>query len=45
MEDNEILDLYFARSERAIAETDQKFGGYCFSIAYNILASREDSED
>ena len=45
MEDNEILDLYFARSERAIAETDQKFGGYCFSIAYNILTSREDSEE
>lgn len=33
MEDNEILDLYFARSEQAIAETDQKFGGYCYSIA------------
>ena len=45
MEDNEILDLYFARWEQAIAETDQKFGGYCFSIAYNILASREDSEE
>lgn len=45
MEDSEILDLYFARSEQAIAETDQKFGGYCFSIAYNILASREDSEE
>lgn len=45
MEDSEILDLYFARSEQAIAETDRKFGGYCFSIAYNILANREDSEE
>lgn len=45
MEDNEILALYFTRSEQAIAETDQKFGGYCYSIAYNILTSREDSEE
>ena len=45
MEDSEILDLYFARSEQAIAETDRKFGGYCYAIAYNILTSREDSEE
>lgn len=45
MEDNEILKLYFARSEQAIVETDRKFGGYCYSIAYNILTSREDSEE
>ena len=30
MDDNEILDLYFARSEQAIVETDQKYGSYCF---------------
>lgn len=45
MEDYEILDLYFARSEQAIAETDRKFGGYCYVIAYNILTSREDAEE
>lgn len=45
MEDTQIIDLYFARSEQAIAETDAKYGGFCFSIAYNILSNREDSEE
>lgn len=45
MEDNDIIDLYLQRSEQAIAETDAKYGGFCFSIAYNILSNREDSEE
>ena len=45
MEDNAIIDLYFRRSEQAIVETDMKYGGYCYSIAYNILTNREDSEE
>ena len=45
MEDPGILELFFARSEQAIAETDRKYGGYCYSIAYNILSSKEDSEE
>lgn len=45
MEDSQIIGLYFARSEQAIQETDTKYGGYCYSIAYNILTSREDSEE
>ncbi len=45
MEDNAIIDLYFQRSEQAIVETDTKYGGYCYSIAYNILSNREDSEE
>ena len=45
MEDNVIIDLYFERSEQAIKETDTKYGGYCYSIAYNILSNREDSEE
>lgn len=45
MEDNAILDLYFSRSEQAIVETDQKYGGFCYSIAYQILCNREDSEE
>ena len=45
MEDTQILDLYFSRSEQAIQETDAKYGGYCYKIAYGILASREDSEE
>ena len=45
MEDQAILDLYFARDELAITETDRKYGGYCFSVANRILGSREDSEE
>ena len=43
MEDNAILDLYFARDEAAITETDRKYGNYCYSIANRILESNEDS--
>lgn len=45
MEDRDIVALYFARSENAIAETARKFGAYCRTIAYNILASRRDAEE
>lgn len=45
MEDKVILDLYFARDERAISETEEKYGGYCYSIANRILNSNEDSEE
>ncbi len=45
MEDQQIIDLYFQRSEQAIEETDVKYGNYCFSIAYKILTNREDSEE
>lgn len=45
MEDQAIIDLYFSRSENAISETAVKYGGYCYSIAHNILANKEDSEE
>ena len=45
MEDAAILDLYFARDELAIAETDRKYGGYCYRVANRILNSNEDSEE
>ena len=45
MEDQAILDLYFARDELAITETDHKYGGYCYSVANRILCSNEDSEE
>ena len=45
MDDNEILDLYFARSEQAIAETDRKYGNYCFYIASHILSNPADAEE
>ena len=45
MEDQGILELFLKRSEQAVVETDKKYGGYCYAIAYNILSSREDSEE
>ena len=45
MDDAAILALYWARSERAITETDRKYGSYCRAIARNLLSSREDAEE
>ncbi|MCR4656414.1 MAG: sigma-70 family RNA polymerase sigma factor [Lachnospiraceae bacterium] len=45
MQDYEIVDLYWARSESAIKETDIKYGAYCRKIAMNIVADDKDSEE
>ena len=45
MDDNEIIELYFSRSERAISETDLKYGHYCKTIAQNILNDSQDTEE
>ena len=45
MEDNQIVDLYWARSEEAITETDKKYGRYCHYIAYQILSNDGDAEE
>ncbi len=45
MDDLRIIELYFERDEEAIRETDLKYGRLCLSIAYNLLRSREDSEE
>ena len=45
MEDGQIIDLFWARSERAIAEADARHGKYCRAIAFNILRSPEDAEE
>lgn len=45
MEDTEIIELYFSRSESAIAETRAKYDGYLRRIAYNVLANNEDSDE
>ena len=45
MDDKSIVDLYLRRNEEAITHTDEKYGRYCFCIAYNILTNREDAEE
>ena len=34
--DEEIVELYFARDEQAIAETDRKYGKVCMQVSMNI---------
>lgn len=43
MQDEQIIDLYWQRDERAIAESEVKYGSYCHGIAYHILANHEDA--
>ena len=45
MEDSCIVELYWERSERAISETSDKYGKYCYAIAYHILADPEDADE
>ena len=45
MKDTEIVELYWNRDESAIAATARTYGNYCYSIAFNILGSKEDAEE
>ena len=45
MEDAQIVDLYWQRSEDAIARTAEKYGRYCHTVAYNVLGSDADAEE
>lgn len=43
--DEQIIELYWRREEKAIQETDKKYGQFLFRIAYNILHERLDCEE
>lgn len=45
LEDAEIIDLYFARDERAISETDKKYRKYLLVVARNFVSAQEDCEE
>ena len=45
MDDKSIIDLYFARKESAIKETDAKYGRYLNAVAFRILFSESDAEE
>lgn len=45
MEDEKIIELFFARSEDAISALDEKYGAYCRTIAGNILKNSGDIEE
>lgn len=45
MDDEKIISLFFERDETAIRELGGKYGGLCREISYNILKSRQDTEE
>ncbi len=45
MEDERIIELFFARDENAIAELTRKYGSSLRSISMNILHSAQDAEE
>lgn len=45
MQDEEITELFFSRSEQAILELDRKYGKACYKISFNIVNSHLDAEE
>ena len=45
LEDVKIIELFFARTEQAIAELAAKYGSTCKRIANNILKCEPDAEE
>lgn len=45
MDDKQIVELYWQRSEQALAETDAKYGAYCRAIACRVLQDDRDAEE
>ncbi len=45
MRDSKIVDLYWNKDEQAIAQTQEKYGHYCYSIAYHIIFDHEDAKE
>ena len=45
LDDKTIIQLYWDRDERAISETDSKYGTFCSRIAENILENKEDAKE
>ena len=45
MTDQLLIDLYFARDKRAVAETKEKYGAWCAAIAWRLLRDSRDVEE
>ncbi len=45
MQDKQIVDLYWARSEDAIRQTEIKYGKTLYSVSYSVTNSSRDSEE
>lgn len=45
MDDIDIIELFFQRSEKAVAETQKKYGEFIRAIAFNIMGRAEDASE
>ncbi len=45
MEDREIVELYWQRSQTAIVESQKKYENYCMKVALNVLSNWEDARE
>ncbi len=45
MDDSKIVSLYWDRNEQAIAESEEKYGEYCYRIAFYILNEKNDADE
>ena len=43
--DENIIELFFARSEQGIRELDTKYGKDCHNLSYHIVGSRQNAEE
>ena len=45
IDDEKIIDLFFARDQQGIQELDCKYGAVCHNLSYNIVNNRQDAEE
>ena len=45
MDDERIIELFWQRDEKAIAQLNEKYGAFCYTVAFNVLSVREDAEE
>ena len=45
VKDDQIIALFFARSQQALTELDRKYGAVCSAVARNILKNPQDAEE
>ena len=45
MQDELIVELFWQRDETAITRLSEKYGAYCYAVAFNVLSVREDAEE
>jgi RNA polymerase sigma factor, sigma-70 family len=45
LEDTDIIELFYNRSEQAIKELSEKYGAVCSQVSKNILKNSQDAEE